>query len=134
MFTSEKIDEILSTYIKKQHNRNVFTKYILQNDNIQNLLYEIIIDFEDDIKLTDILSKIKNNKYCWNQQNFEEIKYKIKEHDNFVICPFEVAEGVLECNKCGSKKTFSYSKQTRSGDESTTVFATCVMCKSSWKI
>ena len=57
----------------------------------------------------------------------------MEEYDSFLIKPFEVDEGVLECNKCGSNKTFSYSKQTRSGDEATTVFATCSNCGTSWK-
>ena len=37
----------------------------------------------------------------------------------------EIEEGVMECTKCGSKKTYSYTKQTRGGDEATTVFAIC---------
>ena len=61
-------------------------------------------------------------------------KDKIKEEESFIITPFEIEEGVLECGKCGSKKTYSYTKQTRSGDESTTVFAVCYKCSRSWKM
>ena len=53
------------------------------------------------------------------------------EQDNFLIKPLEIEEGVLEC-KCGSKRVFSYQKQCRGGDESSTTFAECVACKAKW--
>ena len=105
----------------------------MSHQDITMLLYSILLDI-DKLPLKEVLNNIKTCKYNWDNQYFDDIKSNIKEQDNFIVCPFEVDEGVLECTKCGSKKTFSYSKQTRSGDESTTVFATCVMCKSSWKI
>ena len=46
----------------------------------------------------------------------------------------EVADGIFECAKCGSKKTTYYSLQTRSADEPMTNFITCVSCKNRWKI
>jgi len=134
--TSINIKSILSNYIKSQKNISIFEKNILKYDEslIRTILYEIIIDIQNQVELKTILAKIKTGDYIWSNDQFNDIKQTIVEHDNFILCPFEVDEGVLECNKCGSKKTFSYSKQTRSGDESTTVFATCVQCKSSWKI
>ena len=59
---------------------------------------------------------------------------KIKEYNSFILKPFEVDEGVLTCNKCGSNKTYSYTKQTRSGDEATTVFAICSNCNARWTV
>ena len=38
----------------------------------------------------------------------------------------------MECNRCGSNKTYSYTKQIRSGDEATTVFAICCKCNNRW--
>ena len=134
MISTEKLHNILSNYMNSEKNINIFIKHIITKDNINSLLYEMIIDFKKKIDMKVILNKIKTNKYDWGHENFNEIQEKITEHDSFILCPFEVDEGVLQCNKCGSRKTFSYSKQTRSGDESTTVFATCVECKTSWKI
>ena len=37
-------------------------------------------------------------------------------------------------NSDGQCKTYSYTKQTRGGDESTTVFAMCSNCQAKWKI
>ena len=42
---------------------------------------------------------------------------------------FELQDGVEKCNKCGSYKTLSSTKQTRSADEGATVFTQCLICK-----
>lgn len=82
----------------------------------------------------DIIQLIKNSIFLDNTNEYKIFKQKLNEIDDFLINPFEVDEGVLDCNKCGSNKTFSYTKQTRGGDESTTVFVVCSNCKSRWKI
>jgi DNA-directed RNA polymerase subunit M/transcription elongation factor TFIIS len=53
------------------------------------------------------------------------------EQDNFIIQPFEIVEGITEC-KCGSKRVYSFTKQTRGGDEISTTFNECLSCKSKW--
>jgi len=67
----------------------------------------------------------------WQNNYFNDLIDKEIEQDNFLIKPIEIEEGVLEC-KCGSKRVFSYQKQCRGGDESSTTFAECVACKSKW--
>ena len=44
-----------------------------------------------------------------------------------------VAEGVVECKKCKSKRVWERSMQTRSADEGMTSFYTCSVCKYKWK-
>jgi len=46
---------------------------------------------------------------------------------------FEVAEGDLTCPKCKSKKVIRKEMQTRSADESATVFCECFDCKKRFK-
>ena len=38
------------------------------------------------------------------------------------------------CKKCGSRKLHNDQKQTRSGDESMTLFVTCMNCGKRWKM
>jgi DNA-directed RNA polymerase subunit M/transcription elongation factor TFIIS len=38
----------------------------------------------------------------------------------------------FECAKCKARKTVHYELQTRSADEATTIFVTCVVCKNRW--
>jgi hypothetical protein len=68
----------------------------------------------------------------WKLPVFEKLMAIEKEFDTYQITPYEVEDGVLQCKKCGSHRVFSTSKQVRSGDESTSVFAKCVICNCSW--
>lgn len=45
-----------------------------------------------------------------------------------------VAEGDLQCGKCKSKRIHRIEKQTRSADESATVFCHCSVCGNRWKM
>lgn len=45
----------------------------------------------------------------------------------------EVAEGVHKCRRCGSLRTMSHQKQTRSADEPMTEFITCMSCNNHWR-
>ena len=46
----------------------------------------------------------------------------------------KVTSGVYKCKICGGDKTIQYEIQTRSADESMTLFITCVKCKNVWKL
>lgn len=98
----------------------------------KTVMYQVISDIQNGIKLCDILEQLKNKRIGWNHVGFEDWKYLLEEQDNFIENPFEVEEGALECKKCGSKKVFYYQKQCRGSDESSTTFATCVKCGSKW--
>lgn len=80
----------------------------------------------------NLIDDIEKNNFMYQNDRFDSIREKISEYDKFIIKPFEVDEGVLTCHKCNSNKTFSYTKQTRSGDEATTVFAVCTNCNARW--
>jgi len=118
--------------------KNIY-KYVMECKKIENIesiykeiVYQIIGDFVSKKNIKDVLQSIKDNKIGWEHGCFENIKFRQNEQDEFVINPFEVEEGALECKKCGSKRTFSYSKQVRSCDEPMTTFAQCISCKAKW--
>lgn len=136
----------LKTVFNNEKNVTIFEKNIydisLKNlkkyENIQQVylynIFQIINEIKNNksINLQNLLTKIKNGKLYWKHDFFKELIDKEIEQDNFLIKPFEIEEGVLECNKCGSKRVFSYSKQSRSADEPMSTFATCVSCNSKW--
>ena len=129
----------LRLYLQNENNISAFDQlaYNLSEEdeqNYKNIIMEINMYIHQEKKLKEIVDIFQNDKHNFNNSTFDEIRSLQEEQDNFIIKPFEIEEGVLQCNKCGSKKTFSYSKQTRGGDEGTTVFAVCSECKAKWKM
>jgi DNA-directed RNA polymerase subunit M/transcription elongation factor TFIIS len=129
--------DALSLVIKIEKNLNILEKAVYNKTGddetaYKDLVYEVISEISQGKKLQAILDSIKNSKTGWNHPNFDETRFRQEEQDDFIVNPFEVAEGVLKCGKCGHSRTFSYTKQTRSADEPMTTFATCMTCKHKW--
>lgn len=75
---------------------------------------------------------ILQHKLGWNHKQFQNHKKIQQEQDDYILNPFEVEEGVVQCPKCKSFKVFSVAVQTRSADEPTTTMAQCTQCKYKW--
>ena len=129
--------DICKKFTNKKNATQLENKIFTKSNGNQNLYYKMITEAVIQLKQGNtckIIAKfLDSNEFDWNHKDFDDIKKRLNEQDNFTIKPFEVDEGVLECRKCGSKKTFSYTKQTRGGDEATTVFAVCSECNNRWK-
>jgi DNA-directed RNA polymerase subunit M/transcription elongation factor TFIIS len=69
----------------------------------------------------------------WNHPAFDPFRHKLEEENSFIENPIaDIAEGIIQCSKCKSSKTFSYQKQVRSSDEGFTLFVNCVNCNANW--
>jgi len=98
-----------------------------------DIIMQVAQDIRDDHhSLKSILESIKNGQVDWKHSCHSQRLAKLNEHDDYLKNPFEIAEGALTCPKCKCANVHSYSQQTRSGDESTTVFAWCMRCKYKW--
>ena len=125
-------DKNISILEKEIYNISLQKSEKPKDEFYKSIIYEVIGDIILKNKLNNILENIKKNKIEWNHKSFDSIKFRQHEQDEFIVNPFEVEEGALECKKCGSKRTFSYSKQIRSADEPMTTFAQCISCKAKW--
>lgn len=125
----------LRKYFSKSKNIDYIIKKIKGPDQTIKL-YEILCMLnnpnEDTCNFTDTINFIKNDTLLWSHPTFDKERKKIEEEDDFYLCPRELCESVLRCKKCGCSKVYSYSKQTRSLDEPTTVFAMCSKCSNKW--
>lgn len=136
----EKGIEVLKTVLKKEQNIKVIEKCIhhvskkssTYMSTYRKTLYQVIGDFvKEETPIKDIVNNIKSEKVGWEHPTFSEIKNHIDEHDDFIINPFEVEEGVTTC-KCGSGRVYTFQRQVRSCDEPMTTFAKCVKCGTNW--
>lgn len=135
--------DILSNVISKNKNVNIIERKIYEFSIVSSstdiiryyndTLIDVYIKLQNKENIIDIFRKLSEQQMNWNDTKFDNCKKKIEEYDLFIEKPFEIEDGVIECNKCGSKQTYSYTKQTRSGDEATTVFSVCAKCNAKWK-
>jgi DNA-directed RNA polymerase subunit M/transcription elongation factor TFIIS len=126
----------LRSVLSIEKNIDILERNIFQStttlDEYEELTMSIVTKIRDGHRLNPLLKTIKEKKIGYKSDYFKDVRDTLDEQQNFIENPFEVDEGVLECSKCGSKKTFSFSKQTRGGDEGTTVFAQCTNCGKKW--
>lgn len=135
--------QVIQTVVSKPSNVQLVEKYIYNHtkgdtDAYMNLLYESMLYLSptgaktSTTTLKSLIVELFNERVEWNHAVYADYRHKIEEEDNFALNPFEIEEGVLEC-KCGSKRTISYQRQTRSADEGSTTFAQCVECGTKWR-
>ena len=96
---------------------------------LSNAVYEILTEGDS---AEEVLRKIESDEFFLNHKEFGKLRLNQEEEDEFMANPAEVEEGVLQCS-CGSWRTWSYTLQTCSGDEATSVWAICVACGNKWK-
>ena len=106
-------------------------------------VYQVVGDLSQGVDVKDAVAYVKKGELWRRHQCFKQTQFILEERDEFIVKPFEVAEGVLTCSGrikkgerkgqiCGSKKTYSYNLQTQSCDEGTAVKVTCASCRHSW--
>jgi len=144
----EKGSLALATVLKQEQNRRIIEKYVHKQakkaakkaenhveeyeKKYTKVLFQTVGDILKGANLKKLCQNIKKSMIGWDHPDYNDVKHRIEEHDEFIINPFEVEEGVTKCNKCGSERVFTYSKQVRSSDEPMTTFAKCVKCKEKW--
>lgn len=129
---------LLGTVLNKEQNINVIEKNIYEiteddEELYKKILYQTLHDIKQGLKLPDLLKNLKEHKILWKHSSLNKYILEEEEQDEFIINPFQVEEGIVEC-RCGSKRVYSYSKQTRSGDEGITSFHQCLKCKAKWSL
>jgi len=130
------IKEKLGSIFRNPKNIDCFAELILPYKDWQTTLYDVvfkIITGENGRAIKDAYDVLQKGQLGFDDAIYAEENETRNAHDHFAQNPPEVEEGVLECPKCCSMRVFSFPLQTRSGDESTTVFAKCAECKHDWQ-
>ena len=132
------MEEVMSILFKKKENQKRFLEYIASistdTEEAKYLIYEVIVEFLYLDHLPNLMDQVKKKEIGFSHPNFDAIRHEFQEQDDFLENPPQVEEGIMECKRCHSKRTFSFSKQTRRSDESATVFIRCSNCSFMYKI
>ena len=131
---------VLTEYLDKEKNIEIIEKNIynisLEKKTFKNFYLETLYEvcyFLNQYDIKKVNSNLKDKKILWNNDEFLDEKNKQKEKDDFLTNPFEVEEGIEKCDRCGSKRTYSISKQVRSADEGFSTFSHCLDCNKRWR-
>jgi len=131
---------VLTEYLDKEKNIEIIEKNIynisLEKKTFKNFYLETLYEvcyFLNQYNIKKVNSDLKDKKILWNNDEFLDEKNKQKEKDDFLTNPFEVEEGIEKCDRCGSKRTYSISKQVRSADEGFSTFSHCLDCNKRWR-
>ena len=137
----------LNTYIKNNKKSIELEKLIYEksllfkleddkknSEKYLNIIYEVLYKLSENFKLDSIMEDVKNGLFGLDEKTFEKYKILQKEKDDFLDKPIDIGESIMECGKCKSNKTYSYTKQVRSADEGFTTFSFCFDCGNKWRI
>lgn len=113
---------ILNDYIKKS---------VTTDEEYKRLVYDTIGELLSCNNIEKKLRDIYDLRIFWFNDMYKE--FRDLEFNIDFPPKIDIEEGVLQCIKCGSKKTISFQRQTRSADEGMTTYAQCVECNNRWK-
>lgn len=65
-------------------------------------------------------------------QSYQLDPYRYKIESSIQVTTPVQSSSAFECPECKARKCTHYELQTRSADESTTIFITCLVCKNKW--
>lgn len=148
----EQVITMFVDMLGNQKNAETFEKYIFQSvgnslekfenkfkyiETARNLIdYFMNLKGKNNLKLSDILDMVKNNKLDFSSNFYEEYREEIKKELKKSQVPVEVVEGLFPCPKCKSENTQHYSVQTRRSDEPPTIFLECLnkFCLHKWRM
>ena len=132
----ESIEKNLFEYSKES--KNIYMnklKYIFEIINPKSKIYnkKIISDIKKK-KLTPY-QLVYNKPWELYTENWKDIVEEQNKNDKIVIDKTaEFTTTQFTCSKCKNNECKTYSLQTRSADEPTTIFVNCIKCNNTWKM
>ena len=122
--------------VTSSHNAKKFCATLcdVNSSNVKNELYQLCGKFiKKEYLYSELFDEMKNGISHWDSKTFGSQKEKEKHDIMIMTVKLSVSEGLYECGRCKSKKTFSRQVQTRSADEGMTSIIQCSECNKVWR-
>lgn len=129
--------------IRESNMRKIVKKW--ENPQFVQIYIDRLRSIYMNLKKKDVLEQIKKKEFPVQQlafmthqelqpEHWKELIEKKMKRDAFKFTNnIEASTDMFTCKKCKSKRCTYYEMQTRSADEPTTVFVTCLDCGKNWK-
>jgi hypothetical protein len=139
------IEKSIFNYTIKESNTKKIIKKWENQQFMQLYIDKLRTVYTNMRKLPNLLTKIQNGDIIPQQVAFlthQEmnqdqwrvlIEQKMKRDASKYNTNIEASTDMYTCKKCKSKKCTYYELQTRSADESATIFVTCLNCGKNWR-
>lgn len=122
-YYSKYFRKVYLNYFKNKRSHLLRMKTVTKKISLEDL--GILTHRELDPELYEI--RINNAKISYERDREPERPSETKQK------MIEETKGMFKCGRCRSERTTYQTAQTRSADESETVFITCLDCKNRWK-
>jgi len=133
---SKDIEEFLYIYTEETKHKYISQlKYIFEIINPQSAVYNKSI--VDKIKKKTLTPEQLINSQPWElyTEHWKDIVEEQNKTDKIIIDKTPVFTTTqFTCSKCKNNECKTYSLQTRSADEPTTIFVNCIKCNNTWKM
>lgn len=135
---------IYNSCIKEGKTRKIINKW--ENKQFETLYVSKLWTVLTNLKNQELIHQIKNNEILPQNVAFmthqemnpdiwkDMIERKIRRDESKYSTNLEASTDMFKCRKCKSKKCTYYELQTRSADESATIFVSCLNCGKNWKM
>ena len=128
-FDHFKVVEVLSRYTTEK-NAVQFASYITSKDQLFDVCGKLI---NKEYPFSTLFDELKQKTEWRNTKTFS---HQIKNEESEIqiaTTTMKVVEGLYQCTRCKSKKTYSRQVQTRSADEGMTSIIQCIECNKVWR-
>ena len=133
---SDSIEQNLYEYSQKS--KSVYMdklKYIFEIINPKSTVYNKKILSDIKKKKITPYELINNKPWELYTEHWKDIVEEQNKNDKIVIDKTaEFTTTQFTCSKCKNNECKTYSLQTRSADEPTTIFVNCIKCNNTWKM
>lgn len=129
-YTCDMIKTILEHYTTEK-NAERFALHCKQNPKD---IYQLCGKFiQKDFSHAELLEELKKGISGWDSKTFKKEQDTEAQDIAIMTIKLDVTEGLYECGRCKSKKTYSRQVQTRSADEGMTSIIQCSECNKVWR-
>lgn len=124
------VKSILAQFTSDHNARKFATVCPKDRDSIYQLCGKLI---HKEYPNATLYNEVEQGIPMWNTATFKHQFESESQELRVMTIKLPIVEGLYQCSKCKSKKTFSRQVQTRSADEGMTNIIQCAQCNKVWR-